>query len=116
MPEGLVAQLASPKDKSIASLVLASIAPCIGAPLFEEVQSRAFILQACTAMMPLSRALILSGILFGAQHLQIGLLLPLSVMGAFWGVLYVNSGNLLVPILVHALWNGRIFLGSYLGM
>ena len=30
--------------------------------------------------------------------------------------LYVNSKNLLVPILVHALWNMRIFLGSYLGL
>ena len=45
-----------------------------------------------------------------------GLLLPLSVTGFFWGVLYVYSGNLLVPILIHALWNARIFLGSYLGL
>ena len=54
--------------------------------------------------------------LFGAQHFQLGLLLPLSVTGFFWGVLYVYSGNLLVPILIHALWNARIFLGSYLGL
>ena len=66
--------------------------------------------------MPISAALAISGVLFGAQHLQIGLLLPLSVTGYFWGVLYVNSRNLLVPILIHALWNGRIFLGSYLGL
>ena len=30
--------------------------------------------------------------------------------------LYVRTGNLLVPILIHALWNARIFLGSYLGL
>ena len=36
--------------------------------------------------------------------------------GYFWGVLYANSRNLLVPIFIHALWNGRIFLGSYLGL
>ena len=63
-----------------------------------------------------SLALLVQGVLFGAQHLQIGLLLPLAVTGYFWGVLYVTSGNLLVPILVHALWNARIFLGSYLGL
>lgn len=72
--------------------------------------------QALTAWVPISAALAISGVLFGAQHLQIGLLLPLSVTGYFWGVLYVNSRNLLVPILIHALWNGRIFLGSYLGL
>ena len=51
-----------------------------------------------------------------AQHAQVGLLLPLSVTGFVWGVLYVGSGNLLVPILIHALWNTRVFLGSYLGL
>ena len=88
----------------------------MGAPIFEELQSRAFILQAFTAVMPISLALIGQGLLFGAQHFQIGLLLPLSVTGYFWGVLYVHSRNLLVPILIHALWNARIFLGSYLGL
>jgi membrane protease YdiL (CAAX protease family) len=116
LPEGVVAQLANPSDRSLGSLLLASIAPCIGAPLFEELQSRAFILQALTSAMPIGGALLLSGFLFGAQHMQIGLVLPLSVTGFFWAVLYVNSRNLLVPILIHALWNARIFLGSYLGL
>ena len=115
-PEGIVAKLANPADRSAASLALATVAPCIGAPLFEELQSRAFIMQALTAVLPLSRALLVQGFLFGAQHLQIGLVLPLAVTGFFWGVMYINSANLLVPILIHALWNLRIFLGSYLGL
>jgi len=114
--EGFVSKLANPDDRSAASLLLASVAPCVGAPLFEEVQSRAFMLQAISSFAPLRLAIVLSGILFGAQHMQIGLLLPLSVTGAFWAVMYVHSGNLLVPILIHALWNARIFLGSYLGL
>ena len=114
--EGMVAKLANPADRSGASLLLASVAPCVGAPLFEELQSRAFILQALTAFLPVGGALAVQGLLFGAQHFQIGLVLPLSVTGYFWGVLYVNSRNLLVPVLIHALWNGRIFLGSYLGL
>ena len=36
--EGIVAKLANPADRSISSLVLASLAPCIGAPIFEELQ------------------------------------------------------------------------------
>lgn len=114
--EGMVSKLANPLDKLPSSLLLAAITPCVGAPMFEELQSRVFVLQALASVMPLRGALALSGLLFGAQHFQIGLLLPLSVTGFFWGVLYVNSANLLVPILVHALWNARIFLGSYLGL
>ena len=103
--EGIVAQLANPSDASPLSLLLAAVAPCVGAPIFEEYQSRAFIMQALTAALPLSRALLISGVLFGAQHLQIGLVLPLAVTGCTWAALYIHSGNLLVPILVHALWN-----------
>jgi len=114
--EGPVARLANPTDGSAATLLLSAITPCVGAPLYEELQSRAFLLQAMTAALPLRGALVASGVLFGAQHMQLGLLLPLSVTGFFWGVLYVHSGNLLVPMLIHALWNARIFLGSYLGL
>jgi membrane protease YdiL (CAAX protease family) len=116
MQEGMVAKLANPPGKSLSALLVGSLTPCVGAPLYEEVQSRAFILQALTAVVPLRAAVVLSGVLFGIQHLQLGLALPLSVTGAFWGALYVQSGNLLVPVLVHALWNARIFLGSYLGL
>lgn len=115
-PEGLVANLANPVDRQVSSLALGAIAPVLGAPLFEELQSRAFILQALTGVMPLRNAILVQGFLFGAQHMQIGLVLPLAVTGFFWGVLYVNSGNLLVPIMIHGLWNLRIFLGSYLGL
>ena len=114
--EGPVAKLANPADKSAVALLIAAITPCVGAPLYEELQSRAFLLQAMTAVLPLRGALLASGVLFGAQHMQVGLLLPLSVTGFVWGVLYVGSGNLLVPILIHALWNTRVFLGSYLGL
>ena len=116
LPEGIVAQIANPADRSTWSLFLGSITPVVGAPLFEEVQSRAFFLQALTALVPLCLALPLMGVLFAAQHMQIGLLMPLSVTGWFWGVTYVSSGNLLVPIFIHALWNLRIFVGSLFGL
>lgn len=116
LAEGMVAKLANPPDKSIGSLLIGSITPCVGAPLFEELQSRAFILQALSAIAPMRLALVISGLLFGAQHMQVGLVLPLSVTGWFWAVMYVNSGNLLVPILIHALWNARIFAGSFLAL
>lgn len=44
-PEGIVAKLANPADKRVSSLAIAAITPCIGAPIFEELQSRAYIMQ-----------------------------------------------------------------------
>ena len=39
-------------------------------------------------------------------------MLPLFALGLTWSTLYVLSGNLFVTILVHTLWNARVFLGS----
>jgi len=116
MPEGMVAKLANPADGKLGSLLLGALTPCVGAPVFEEIHSRAFLMQALTTALPLRIALRVGGFIFGAQHFQIGLVLPLAAMGYFWGVLYAFSGNLLVPILVHALWNSRIFIGSLLAL
>jgi membrane protease YdiL (CAAX protease family) len=116
MPEGMVAKLANPADGKLGSLFLGALTPCVGAPLFEEIHSRAFLMQALTTALPLRLALPVGGFIFGAQHFQIGLVLPLAAMGYFWGVLYAFSGNLLVPIIVHALWNSRIFIGSILAL
>ena len=40
-----MAKLANPADKSAVALLIAAITPCVGAPLYEELQSRAFLLQ-----------------------------------------------------------------------
>lgn len=115
-PEGMVAQLANPADGKLSTLLLGALTPCVGAPFFEEVHSRAFLMQALTSVLPLRQAMAAGGVIFGAQHFQLGLVLPLAAMGYFWGVLYAFSGNLLVPVLVHALWNSRIFVGSFLAL
>lgn len=43
-------------------------------------------------------------------------MLPLSVLGLVWSLLYLYSRNLLVTVLIHAMWNSRVFLGSLLGL
>ena len=45
--------------------------PILAAPLFEELQSRAFILQALSSVVSVRTALLAQGFLFGAQHLQV---------------------------------------------
>ena len=36
-----------------------------------------------------------------------------AVLGFAWAVVYTHSRNLLVTILIHALWNSRVFLGTF---
>ena len=47
--------------------------------------------------------------LFAAHHLSLTAALPLAALGATWSYLYLASGNLLVPVAIHALWNARVF-------
>ncbi|CAM9992236.1 unnamed protein product [Choristocarpus tenellus] len=43
-------------------------------------------------------------------------MLPLSILGLVWSLLYMFSGNLVTTIIIHAMWNSRVFLGSLLGL
>ena len=57
-----------------------------------------------------------SSLLFAAHHLSLTAALPLAALGATWSYLYLASGNLLVPVAIHALWNARVFAGTVLGL
>jgi membrane protease YdiL (CAAX protease family) len=51
-----------------------------------------------------------------AHHLSTQTMIPLMTLGFVWAMLYVLSGNLLVTVLIHSMWNSRVFLGSLLGI
>jgi uncharacterized protein len=57
-----------------------------------------------------------SAVLFAAHHMSLSGMIPLTMLGFLWAVLYLMSGNLLVSIAIHAMWNSRVFLGSLLGV
>ena len=112
--DSVVSALASPQQRSgLFSLLVGCIAPCVTAPIFEEVLYRGFVLPALMCFVPLTAALPLHALLFGLHHLSLATLLPLSTLGLLWAALYVGSRNLLVPMLVHALWNCRVFALAY---
>lgn len=114
--ESVVSRLVHPEDGDRIALALGSLAPCLTAPVFEEVLYRGFLLPALTKFVPLGTALPLHALLFGLHHHALPALLPLSALGLLWGALYVLSGNLLVPMLIHAMWNSRIFITSLCGL
>ena len=76
-----------------------------------------FLLKALVPFAGPAAALPLSAVLFAAHHLTLTAALPLAVLGGLWGHIYVAARqNLLVPALIHALWNARVFLGALLGL
>jgi hypothetical protein len=59
-------------------------------------------------------AVIFSAILFSALHLQFFGFLPRMVLGILFGYVYVWSGSIWIPIVLHLLFNGITVIGAYL--
>ena len=88
------------------------IGPCLTAPAFEEVLYRGFLLPVLLDLVPLRAAIPMNALLFALHHNSIPGFIPLSFLGLLWCFLYAASQNLLVTILVHAMWNVRVlFIG-----
>lgn len=80
------------------------------APFFEELLFRGFLLPLLARSQGMAVALALSALLFGAIHLQPMGLPTLSTLGFVLGLAMRHTGSLRTPILVHACWNGSLFL------
>jgi membrane protease YdiL (CAAX protease family) len=81
------------------------------APLFEETLFRGFFLTSLTRYMTEWQAIALSGFVFALAHLNLGDVLPLSLLGMVLGTVYWRSRNLLSSMLLHSLWNSGSFIG-----
>ena len=100
----------------VVALGIGSVAPCISAPWWEELFYRGFVYPWLASFLPMLIATPGSALLFAAHHAQGDALLPLASLGMSWALLYLLSGNLFVVMLVHAMWNSRIFLTSLLAL
>lgn len=83
---------------------------CASGPAVEEIVHRGFLLTALRRLMPVGFALPASAAFFALQHGRSAPLLPLTALGLLWSLLYLGSGNLLVSMLTHGLWNLRVLL------
>ncbi|MGB3511631.1 MAG: type II CAAX endopeptidase family protein [Microcoleaceae cyanobacterium] len=96
------------------ALALFYVTASIAAPVFEEIMFRGFLLPSLTKYMPIWGAILASGFLFAAAHLNISEVLPLAVLGIILGVVYTRSRNLLSSMLLHSLWNSGTLLSLYI--
>jgi membrane protease YdiL (CAAX protease family) len=79
------------------------------APIAEELFFRGLIFNALAMRMPMLLAALVSGIIFGIGHGDLVLFPALALFGTLQAILYRISGNLVVPMIVHAA-NNAIFL------
>ena len=76
------------------------------APLTEGLIFQFWALEACRrAGLPYAPSVLGAGLAFGAWHGLSPNSLFLAALGAYWGHLYAQTRNVLVPVSMHAVWN-----------
>lgn len=84
---------------------LALLAGALVPAIAEELSFRGYVLGALRPLGP-AAAVVLTGILFGALHLSLIRLLPLTLLGILWSMVAQRSGSILPTMIMHLLNNG----------
>jgi len=93
--------------ESDSGLTLSTIAftAVVAAPLFEELFFRGLVYPALKQRTGFAAALVVTSILFAAIHFHVLSFLPLTVLAIGLTLAYEATGNLLVPIVMHSVFN-----------
>ena len=108
--ETVVDKLKRPEGDDFIARVVGGIGPCFTGPIWEEILYRGYLLHSFSHMMPLSTATDLASLVFALNHMNPRAFAHLYLMGYLWSLLYFRTGNLIVPIAVHMMWNIRTFV------
>ncbi|KAG5558717.1 hypothetical protein RHGRI_008621 [Rhododendron griersonianum] len=92
------------------AMALYAIVVSVCAPVWEEIVFRGFLLPSLTRYMPVWCSVLLSSVAFALAHFNLQRMLPLVLLGAVMGAVFVRSRNLLPSMLLHSLWNAFVFL------
>ncbi|MEZ4553201.1 MAG: CPBP family intramembrane glutamic endopeptidase [Dehalococcoidia bacterium] len=106
-----------PVDTGDGILLLAvlGVAVVLVAPLSEELFFRALIFRGLRGYWRLIPSLAVSGIVFGAFHGNLSVIVPFAFIGALFAWGYEESDSLVTPIVAHMLVNGVSFALSVAG-
>jgi len=85
------------------------------APVVEELVFRGAFYRFLKSRMPRNAAYAVSAACFALLHANLASFLPLFFLGVALAVVYEVTGNIKVPILVHAFFNGHSLLFLFLG-
>ncbi len=88
-----------------ATVIVAFLVIGLMAPFAEEVFFRGFVFAGLARSLSLIPGLAVSGLLFGAAHQDLTLLIPFSLVGVVLAWTYMRTGSLWGSIAVHAAFN-----------
>lgn len=86
------------------------MAICIFAPIWEELFFRGIVLRRMLTKWQAPASIALSSIIFGLYHLNLAQALYATILGAFFGYVYLRTGKMIVPMVLHAVANFVSFL------
>ena len=83
-------------------------------PFVEEVIFRGAIYRFIKGHTSIALAQMISGTVFAVMHGNLMSFLPLLIIGVLLAHIYEKEGNILLPMLFHAYWNGFSLLLLFL--
>lgn len=92
-------------DGNAAQKLVLAVAAIVMAPIGEEVCFRGFVYNVLRARAGVWAAAVATGLLFGAVHTSLVQFLPLALFGFLQCLLYEKSKTLILPMVVHAVFN-----------
>lgn len=93
------------RSNNLAAKFMLAISAAVVAPLVEEVVFRGFIYGVIKRHTDGIFAALCSSLLFAVVHLHVGTLVPLALLALIFCAVYEFTGCLLVPMLLHGLFN-----------
>ena len=90
---------------SLSAMILMTLLAVVGAPIVEELVFRGSLYRFLKFRMKGTPATLISAGVFASIHSNLTSFFPLLILGVFLCVGYEISGNLKVPILMHAIFN-----------
>jgi membrane protease YdiL (CAAX protease family) len=93
------------ENSHLGTRVIMAVAAVIVAPLVEETVFRGFVYGVVKRFTDPIFAAIVSSALFALAHFHLGSAVPLFVLALGFVGAYERTGSLLVPMLMHALFN-----------
>lgn len=90
---------------SLPAKLLTVFAAVIVAPLVEEIVFRGFVYGVIKRYTDSYFAAVCSALLFATVHFHVGSLFPLTLLALTFCLAYELTGNLLVPMIMHAIFN-----------
>jgi membrane protease YdiL (CAAX protease family) len=91
------------------ALLIGAVIPAVA----EELLFRGVMQRSLEEAMPFKKAIILTGIIFGAIHFNLPVFIPLVIIGMYLGALAYYSQSIILPIAAHFFNNALSIIGLY---